>query len=72
MSFFLDYLLSVFGINGKKNIVMEEYISKIERFLKGQMSNKEELDFKLQLASDKPFRSLALSMSIILKYFTKT
>lgn len=51
---------------------MEEYISKIERFLKGQMSNKEELDFKLQLASDKPFRSLALSMSIILKNFTKT
>lgn len=51
---------------------MEEYISKIERFLKGQMSNKEELDFKLRLASDKPFRSLALSMSIILKYFIKT
>lgn len=51
---------------------MEEYMNQIEMFLKGQMSNQEEDAFKSRLASDELFRSLALSISIILKCYEKT
>lgn len=73
MSFlFFDYLLSVFGINGKKNIIMEENIEQIERFLRDQMNHQEETAFKSQLATNKSLRSLALYVALILKYFIKT
>lgn len=44
---------------------MENYINQIEKFLRGQMSDKEESFFKMSLTTDKNLRSLAFIVAYI-------
>lgn len=46
---------------------MEEYIVQIEKFLRGQMNQKEEVVFKLLLKTDARLRSLAFIVVYMLK-----
>lgn len=46
---------------------MEEYIDQIERFLGGQMSEKEEVFFKASLTTDEHLCSLAFIVAYILR-----
>ncbi len=45
---------------------MEEYINQIEKYLKGQMSQKEEGVFKKSLTTDAHLRSYAFIMVLML------
>ena len=46
---------------------MEEYIESIEKFLRGQMSEKEEAFFKASLSTDVHLRSMAFIVAYILR-----
>lgn len=46
---------------------MEEYINQIEKFLRGQMTQKEELTFKTSLITDVRLRSYAFIMANMLR-----
>ena len=46
---------------------MEEYIEQIEKFLRGQMSQREEVTFKTSLATDSHLHSCAFIVVYILK-----
>lgn len=47
---------------------MEVYIDQIEKYLRGQMNRQEENAFKELLASNKPLRSTAFLVVIMLKH----
>ena len=46
---------------------MEDYIDYIEKFLRGQMSEKEDAFFKTSLTTNERFRSLAFIVAYILR-----
>lgn len=46
---------------------MEEYVDKIEKFLRGQMSQGEEVIFKTSLETDVCLRSLAFTVAYLLR-----
>ena len=46
---------------------MENYIDQIEKYLRGQMSQKEEGVFKTSLTTDAHLRSCAFIMAFIMK-----
>ena len=48
---------------------MEEYIDRIEKFLRGQMTQQEEVNFKEDLSKNAQLHSQALSLALILKSF---
>ncbi len=50
---------------------MEEYIDKIDRFLRGQMTEKEEQNFKNELPTNSHLHSFALLIASILKALRK-
>ena len=50
---------------------MEEYIVQIETFLRGQMTQREEIAFKESLVSNEDLRLLALSVVMVLRAFQK-
>ena len=45
---------------------MEEYIDQVEKFLRGKMSQEEELTFKEILKSDEQLCSLAIIVTVML------
>ena len=51
---------------------MEEYIDRIEKFLRGQMNQQEEAAFKVALSSNDRFRSLARIMTLVLRAYQKS
>ena len=50
---------------------MEEYIDKIEKFLRGQMTEKEEQNFKNELPTNAHLHSFALLIASVLKALRK-
>lgn len=46
---------------------MEEYINQIEKFLRGQMEQEEECQFKSSLTTDVRLRSYAFIVAIMMK-----
>lgn len=50
---------------------MEEYIDQIEKYLRGQMTQREEIAFKESLASNEELRLQALSVVMVLRSFQK-
>lgn len=51
---------------------MKDYTNKIEKYLRGQMSQEEEKTFKEKIISDSFFSSSALLIVQLLKYLNKT
>ena len=51
---------------------MMEYVDQIEKFLRGQMSQREEMIFRASLITNPRFRLYAFIMAIMLRKYKKS